>query len=214
MSYYITNFSGTSGCTVTYNGVTLGFDQFFYSSSNNGTTYTPTPASGVTVTPAPPPGNDGPGLNFNPGIGVGNEVGSGQVDDVAVGFTVTDLTPNTLIDDVYIALNAPVVTGTGNISYSETICLTTGTCTIYVDDPTTALATSINLAQSGLGGPVSTLSITKDVTLSGGSSGTAFMSFFQNEYSTVPEPRAVSLLLGLGLLAGLAIFKRRQAAQN
>jgi hypothetical protein len=62
--------------------------------------------------------------------------------------------------------------------------------------------------------PTTSLSIDKDVTLNPGSSGTVNVSSFGNQYSTVPEPRAVSLVLGLGLLAGFAFFKRRQAAQN
>jgi hypothetical protein len=64
--------------------------------------------------------------------------------------------------------------------------------------------------------PSTSISITKDLIISGGSNGTASMSDFSNYYShsAVPEPRAVSALLGLGFFGIMAFVKRRQAVRS
>jgi hypothetical protein len=56
--------------------------------------------------------------------------------------------------------------------------------------------------------------IYKDVNLTNGSNGTANLSVFGNTYnnSTVPEPRAVSILLSLGLFAVVVFMKKRSQA--
>jgi hypothetical protein len=209
LSTYLTSYSAGSGvgCTVSFGGVTLDFSKFFY--TPGGTTMAP--ASSIGVSPAPPPNGDGPGLNFNPAASI-----SSGTEDIEVGFTVTALA-GAQINDIFIALNAPLALGTGTINYQETFCGgPQNKCTIFVEAPVTNDTNVINLATTDLGGPVTSLSITKDVLLSAGSNGSATLTGFQNEYSTVstPEPRAISLLLGLGLLAGFAIFKRRQATQS
>ena len=63
---------------------------------------------------------------------------------------------------------------------------------------------------------MTTLTIMKDVSLNAGSNGTAYISAFGNVYSnsTVPEPRAVSILLSLGLFAIIVFMKKRQAARS
>ena len=54
--------------------------------------------------------------------------------------------------------------------------------------------------------PQTSLSITKDLSLTAGSNGTAAMSDFSNYYShTVPEPRAISIVLGI-MLFGAVVF--------
>jgi hypothetical protein len=204
---YLTSYSGSTGCTVTYNGVTLDFSEFNYTP---GGTNPFLPASSIGVSPAPPPGTDGPGLNFNPATTI-----TSGTEDIDVGFTVKALN-GALINDIYIALTAPLTTGTGTDTYQEVFCGgPEDECSTFVEAPITNDTNLVNLANTDIGGPVSSLTITKDVLLNAGSNGTASLTGFLNEYSSpVPEPRAASLVLGLGLLAGFAFFKRRRVAQS
>lgn len=161
------------------------------------------------------PGTDGFGFNFTGGFnacsgtggGVGCPSGTTGTTDANISFVVT-ASPGTLIDDVYIILPVSSFTGTGSATYTETFCLAGSPCFEQVENPGPAQSDVVTIA------PTSTLTITKDLELNPGSNGSVHVSSFGNQYSTVPEPRAVSLLLGLGLLAGLAFFKRRQATQN
>jgi len=182
----------------------LQFSNFFYSDANS------IPPSQVTVTPETTTGDQG--LKFSGGP---FSVGPGQSDDVTISFTVTALSG--VIDDIGIDILGASTSGTGNINYLEQFCTTTGlnpVCSIFTDTPTGPLSTEILLSNTSLGGPVTSLNITKDVALVGGN-GTANISAFDNNYSNVPEPRAVSVLLSLGLFAGVLFMKKRsQAARS
>lgn len=195
-------------CFVTSGGVTLDFSSFDYTPGGNDPILN---ASGIGVSVETSP--DGPGLSFNPAI-VDTD---GQSTDVNVEFTVTDETPGSLISDVYIALTGAYDSGTGSTTtYTETICGgAEDQCILYTEQPSGPGTDLISLiGNTATGGPVSSLRITKDADAVSGATGVSDLSGFVNEYSTVPEPRAVSLVLGLALLAGFAIFKRRQVAQN
>jgi hypothetical protein len=198
-SYLVTGFSCSVG--------NLDFSNFTYNSSAVGVPAVP--ASGVGVSPITTP--DGPGLNFDPS---GFVSGANLSEDVMVGFTVTAL-PGTSIDDIYMGFGNVTTSGTGSALYTENFCGgKEDECSLFVMAPTTNDTNIVNLSSTAIGGPVSSLTITKDLTLQTGANGLAATSSFLNEYSTVPEPRAVSLLLGLGLLAGFAFFKRRQVVQS
>jgi hypothetical protein len=177
----------------------LQFSDFSYSSTG------PEPGpSAVNAIPITTAGDQG--FNFQGGF-----VGGG---DVAVGFMVTALTGE--ITAVNIDLLGANTTGTGNINYLEQFCTVGGssTCSIYTDTPTGSLTTSIQLVNSNLGAPQTSLMIYKDVNLTNGSNGTANLSIFGNTYTnnTVPEPRAVSILLSLGLFAVVVFMKKRSQA--
>jgi len=186
----------------------LDFSNFVYTP---GGTVQIAPGS-IGVSPVTSP--DGPGLTFNPDINDSN----GQTTDVDVKFTVTDETAGSLISDVYIALGGYLDEGAGSsTTYTETICGgPQNTCELITEQPSGPGTDLISLIgnSSFPAGPVSSLTINKDVTSVSGSGGIANLSSFENEYSTVPEPRAISLVLGLAMLAGLAIYKRRQAVQS
>jgi len=151
------------------------------------------------------PGNTYPGFEFS---GPWSVSGNNVSEDVNVEFTVTALTGT--ISDVFIDLNNSHVTGTGDVSYTETVCPSNSGCTLYVDNPNTADATDeINIA------PTTSINIDKDLELHAGSNGTATMSAFSNYYSSpVPEPREVSIVLGLGFLGIMAFMKKRQAVRS
>jgi hypothetical protein len=172
-------------------------------------TYTDTPnavaADAVTVQPDSTPGNQG--FDFKGNWNTNS--------DVSISFTVTALTG--LIDDVSIDIGAAHTSGTGEISYLEQFCTSNvpnPVCSIFTDTPTGPLSTDIQLSQTSLGGPVKSLNIIKDLGISGvGANGTAFVSDFANHYSNaVPEPRAVSVLLSLGLFAAILFMKKRSKA--
>jgi hypothetical protein len=201
LNYYIANFAGSAGCTVG----NLDFSHFTY--NTGGTNQVPSSSVGVTGVTSP----DGPGLMFDPSAFIS---GSGLTQDIFVGFTVTGLN-GTLINDIFMGFGNVTTTGTGTALYTENFCGgAQNQCSLFVEAPVTGDTNMVNLSGTAIGGPVSSLTITKDLQLQTGSSGLAATSSFLNEYSTVPEPRGITLLLGMGLLAGFVVFKRRQVAQS
>jgi hypothetical protein len=151
--------------------------------------------------PGTTPPNTNPGFEFNgPFSGL---------EDVNVEFTVTALTGT--ITDVFIDLVNSHVSGTGEVSYTETVCPSNSGCTLYTDNPGTSTTTDEITLSPG----ATSININKDLELLPGSSGTASMSAFSNYYSTtVPEPREVSILLGLGFFGIMAFMKRRQGVRS
>jgi hypothetical protein len=176
----------------------LQFSDFTYADAGG------LPPTSVTAEPVTTSGQQG--FNFAGGW-TGNQ-------DATISFMVTALTGD--ITSVNIDILGANTSGTGNISYLEQFCTVGGssTCSLFTDTPTGNLSTSISLSASNLGAPQTSLMITKDVDLSTGSNGTAFISAFGNTYnnSTVPEPRAVSILLSLGLFAVVVFMKKRSQA--
>jgi hypothetical protein len=155
--------------------------------------------------PGTTPPNTNPGFLFNGPFAVG----SGGIQDINVSFTVTALTG--LLTDVHIQLDNSFVTGTGNISYTEQVCFAVSNCALFIDNPSGSLISDLVLTT-----PLKSINISKDLILTGGANGTATMSAFSNFYShtAVPEPRAVSALLGLGFFGIMAFMKRRQAVRS
>jgi len=195
--------SSSFSCSVTSDGVTLDFSNFTY--TPGGSTQIAADDIGVSAVTTP----DGPGLNFDPAASI-----SSGTEDVEIGFTVT-AEGGADLSDIYIDLANVLTTGTGTVTYDEEFCGgMENECSLYVEAPATDDVNSVNLSNTAIGGPVTSLTITKDVLLSAGTAGTASTTGFLNEYSTVPEPRGVSMLLGLGLLAGFVVFKRRQVVQS
>ncbi len=184
----------------------------------------------MNVNPIPPsPGGVGLpagelGFNFTGGWNTSN------TEDVNIGFDVTAVSGNA-ISDVIIFFQNVSATGNEHAFYTETIKDTDPnssgygkTITVNLKDPNSNDVYDVtkNFIDTKFGGPVDSISIDKDVQFACGPTGTdtcnsnagALMSGFGNAYSYVPEPRGISLLLGLGLLAGLAFFKRRAVAQD
>jgi hypothetical protein len=163
-------------------------------------------------TPSVPPADIGvqPGYQIPPSTSPGFEFNGpfSGLEDVNVQFTVTALTGS--ITDVYIDLINSHVTGTGEVSYTETVCPSNSGCTLYADNPNGTTTDEITLSPGA-----TSINIDKDLELLPGSNGTASMSAFSNYYSTtVPEPREVSILLGLGFFGIMAFMKRRQGVRS
>jgi len=182
----------------------LQFSTFGFSSSATGGATLPT-ASGVTVTPITTPLNEG--FTFNPGLSVATQPGpTAQAQDVTIMFEVTGLN-GTLINDLSIFFNGSF-SGTGTTNFSETYCtgsFTTGCNNFQVQNPPTNLSNHINIT------PTTTLFITKDVAVNSGTSGSASVSVFDNQFSqVVPIPGALPLF-ATGLVGLWAVRRRRKA---
>jgi hypothetical protein len=177
----------------------LTFDDFNYVPASSGGAYVP-PDSGVTVTPVTSGFGDEIGLLFTAPWLVGSE----QSIDSSISFDVSTSDPAGISD-----LFLYVVGGAaGN-----------GVAGVAEDSPSPSLSlftefgpgTSIN-TDSVAFTPVDSLSLTKDIGLSGGmGAGGAHISdvynlFSEGTTSTVPEPPLVILCIGL---MGFVPFARK-----
>ncbi len=186
----------------------LSFSLFGFFGSSNGGAIAPTPSSiGVTVVdPTTTPGADGPGFNFNPGL----SVGPGGAQDAEISFKVT-AAAGSYINDLFIGFNGAVSNPANGASssYSEEYC--TGgwntNCNIFqVNDPPPNLTQLITIPNA------TTLYITKDFGVSGGN-GSASISLVTNEFSTIPEPREIGLLI-LAMVGLVFAHRRIKASVN
>jgi len=122
--------------------------------------------------------------------------------DVSVGNGAASITDAGIIQDSY-------ATGNGNVTVAEKGCsgITFPCNQIWgVDTNDTSFVANTIFSATG------TLSVEKDLAISA-NTGTAGVSNIADVFSTseVPEPRALSLLLALGLVAGFAFRKKFQS---
>jgi len=157
-------------------------------------------ASGVHMTAftlAPPPGETGIQFSgaFNAAAGVTN--------DWVLTYTITELTPGAKITDAYSSITGGNNGGTGSISVSETFTTANGS------PIGTILEASIGspTVTENFGAGYTTILVTKDIDVIGGSMGTTLSVMDQGFSSTsVPEPASWALL-GIGMTGFLA-FRR------
>ncbi|HUA21968.1 MAG TPA: hypothetical protein VMB25_24650 [Bryobacteraceae bacterium] len=198
---------------------TLGDLSFTSITGSASATLTDLSTSGITVAPITTPSD--PGLQFGDSF---DAVGKERNQTMTVSFTVSDTT-NSLIDDIGIAFDAGY-TGKGTAELIETYCNaafanlsgfnSSGCGTFSVTNPGANYSTTLILPTA-----VSSLEVTKELIFKtngtglGDTADTAYGSFGASTFDPVPtpEPRSVSLLLGLGLLAGVIIARRVQAAR-
>jgi hypothetical protein len=181
---------------------TLTFSQFTYSSSSS-----------------PPPGSAGPSASIF-------EVNAFKV-GAETGFSLDgtlNAAPNTMVDvSITYVVTAPkgelindavlITTGGGSGSYLVNETLTNA----VTFAPITTLATSSTTSASDLEhfAGVNSILVTKDIFLSGGTSGES-LSIITQAFSSsgVPEPSSMALMgIGItGLLAFRRLFKRNAVA--
>jgi hypothetical protein len=193
------------------------FSDFTYTSSaSNAVQIT---ASGITVdvlngvTPLDPTGDIGLGFNAS-----WVASGANSFTDSVIGFVVTVNSGPLLIEDTGVAQLSGIY-GDANASVVETACGPApcapgpiGVITFDAPDPVGALRTNDATFTA-----VPSVEVTKDITVqSDAPNGYAHMSFVADTFSQteVPEPRAISLLLTLGLVAGFAFRKKFQGARS
>jgi PEP-CTERM motif-containing protein len=142
-------------------------------------------------------GNEG--FQFNPAFNVAN----GNSADAVLTFEVTGLN-GAQISDLFIAFNGDPGTG-GAASFVETYCtdsFNTGCNQFSVTNPPGGnLSKEIDIA------PTTHLFITKDFGVTAGRDSVASISKVVNQYSNVPEPSQMALMLvGMG---GLFLARRK-----
>jgi len=184
----------SNGNTTTVNGLT--FSNFSYSSTAAGTA-TAYPATSVAVLPYIS-GNE-TGISFNAGW----SASSRGILDLAISYTVSAPTGQELTDATLGITGG--VTGTGTASVFETL-VGTGIPPITL----TASPSSEIDTVSFPGVQTLTITVDKDILLSGGTCGTATISIVNQGFSctdpAVPEPTSM-VLLGIGM-AGFFTYRR------
>jgi hypothetical protein len=194
----------------------LDFGNFVYTSSASNPP-TPVPASDVTVGTVD--GSAGIGFTFDSNW---TATGAGEFSDADIGFTVSVIGggPATLEDAALIQTGGVDLTNTGSMaSVGESGCSGSSNgldCTqqwsLVTSENSNTTATSDHVFYL----PTGVLTVSKDINAFDGTSANAFasVSLVEDTFSQVPEPRSLALLLGFGLVAGLALKKKLQSVQS
>jgi len=203
--YLATGFSCTSG--------NLVFSNFSYA----GAAAPPgivVPAASINVTPILTAGDEG--FLFSASWAVIPQAGGVSSSmDSTIFYTVSTSNHQATIDDLYLSFNG-TGSGGGTAGVTEQYCLngTLTNCTagnlnqIFVLSPGAAPPATVTFS------PVSTISVSKDISVTSGTGGFANITTVTNEFSQVtgvPEP-ASCLMLGAGLL-GVGLLRKRARKQ-
>jgi len=220
---YITNFSTTTGCTITSGGVTLLFNQFSFIQSKTG----------------PTTGGASNQINFNPIAdlnGLGFDIvptttffaGATGVNDVQLTFVASVVGGANLIDDIYLSMTGSAGPGTGGPGgtdiLSEQFCrggsvppgsCPTGNLTDLLTIP--AGSTNVTVSHNNVFAVTNALSVLKDIQVNGNNGSGSTVTDVKNQISVlnpVPEP-TTAFLLGGGLIAlGLTKFRSRASRRR
>jgi hypothetical protein len=188
----------------------LLFSNFTYTDSANPAGVA-IPATGISVKAETVTGDEG--FQFSSGWSVGTQSGGvASFQDSLITFTVSTVNHAATLDDLELSFNGDF-TGTGLSRVNESYCpggavgagCPGGTQVRQVTNPPTMLDDSVVFAH-----PVSTLGVSKDITVNSGTYGTAGISQVFNTFSntsSVPEP-ATCMMLG-GSLFGLGLLRRK-----
>ena len=167
-------------------------------------------ATGISVVPLTFTGDEG--FTFTSSWSALTQSGAvGSFLDSTIFYTVSTVNHAATIDDLFLSDNG-VATGTGLASVTEQWCANNaipscpigGLSQIFVSTGSTP-----NNA-TAIFSPISSLSVSKDISVSSGTNGTAAITTVSNNFSQtgVPEPMSC-LLLGSGLL-GIGLLRKRQ----
>lgn len=200
----LAQFISAGSCT--YGGFTFSNFSYTFSNSNGGQQVTSSNVDVFAVTNA-----DGAGLEFN---GSWNAFGNDATSDGDISFTVTSDNGGTEISDAGLAVTSGVG-GAGVATVSEEGC-GPAPCTPGVWAVDTFHSTSVTSDSSEyvFTTPTGSVQVSKDINSAANGTATtnyATISQVADTFSVVPEPRALSLLLGFGILGGLVLRKKFQS---
>jgi hypothetical protein len=200
------------------------FSNFSFSDTFSGGA-TPFDASGVGVQTVGPSGQEVTGADIGLQFEAPWAATKNETIDTKIGFTVTVSSgAGMLIDDAGLAQISGVAGGaTGSVS--EDACANAGpvppgspcdpskgTIEVLTFD---TIHDHTQKSNETLFSPIGSISVLKDISATGGTTNGSFvnLSVVTDTFSQVPEPRAMALLLSLGL-AGLAFRKRLQGIRG
>ena len=201
---YTTAVNAAGGCTE--DG--LLFSQFQYLSSASGGAVA-LPATAVAI--APLVNTAGTGFGFQ--LAAGFAAGANSVSDSVLQYQVSTLDNLPLLSSVSLGFNG-TFTGSGIASVSENYCpggtvvppsagCPAGLSNIFVQNSNGIIRLQTSATFAG----VNSVTVSKDIQVNGGSSGSATISSVTNQFQAVPESSPF-LLLGSGLV-GLALLRQR-----
>jgi hypothetical protein len=210
LASYISTYNPGGGCVI---GDKI-FSNFSYIGSGNN----PVPSTDVTVGTLGPAGSGAASVSSEFASDIGLEfaapwtVPPGTTTDGAIGFDVTIGSGPLEIEDAGLVQTSGV-TGTGTASVVENGC---SGAVFPCTQQWNVLTNANTFAADTIFTPTGTISVSKDISVASGSNGTATISLVQDVFSqtSVPEPRSLSLLLGFGLVAGLALKKKFQSVRS
>lgn len=210
IAQYISTYNPGGGCVI---GDKI-FSQFSYIPSGNNAI----PSTDVTVGTLGPVSTGAAQVDSLFPTDIGLEfaapwtVPPGTTTDAAIGFDVTIGSGPLEIEDAGLVQTSGV-TGTGTASVVEDGC---SGAVFPCTQEWNVLTNNNSFAADTIFTPTGTISVSKDISVASGSNGTATISLVQDVFSqtAVPEPRNVALLLGFGLVAGLALKKKFQSVRS
>lgn len=196
--YLTPNFSCISG--------NLMFSGFAYAPSANPSGIM-IPANSIHVTPLTTTLDEG--FQFAAGWNVGTQPdNTSALQDSVISFTVSTVNGAASLEDLSLFFNGSY-SGTGLSSVTEQFCL--GSSLINCGAGNSGQLKVTNPPAMFMDGTtfagVSSISVSKDISVASGINGTASISQVVNTFSQVPEPTSY-LLLGTGLL-GLGALRKR-----
>ncbi|MGP0071143.1 MAG: hypothetical protein ACLPWF_04325 [Bryobacteraceae bacterium] len=202
----LAQFETAGSCT--YGGFTFSNFSYSYSSSGGGQTITPSNIDVFATSNA-----DGYGLEFNASW---NAYGNNSTSDGDIHFTVTANDGASEIQDAGLAVTDGVG-GTGIATVSEQGCSGTSCIpgTWKVDTFDSSVPGTDQGSATTFITPTGSVTVSKDINSSANGvpvTDYATISSVVDTFSVVPEPRALPILLGLGLVAGLVVRKKFQSA--
>lgn len=155
----------------------------------------------------------GAGLEFN---GSWNAFGNNSTSDGDIGFTVTSDGGATVIEDAGLAVTSGVG-GSGIATVSEDGC-SGANCVPgqWAVETFHSTGTTEDNADYVFNAPTGSVTVSKDINAAANgvdATNYATISLVADTFSAVPEPRALSLLLGFGILGGLVLRKKFQSVK-